>query len=223
MGRWVGALLLLGLAAPGSAGETGPVVLLEVASRVGPDEVPEAAPPRFALFDDGQVFVGGSRELQAGRADKPEVKAIEAQIDKVRKLPGLGSFVSFGPGESRARLVVRKGRPLEIVATGDPAGAPPNLRPLVLLLQVLESFSNPTLRPYQPSGYLARAREARLVGGCRIWDVRLPALAELAAGPRVVAPELVGSWPHGAMPASVCAGGKRYVVTFRPLLPGERP
>jgi hypothetical protein len=31
------------------------------------------------------------------------------------------------------------------------------------------------------------------------------------------------SWPTGAAPASVCAGDKKYVVTLRPLLPGEKP
>ena len=199
------------------------MILLEVSSRVGPEEVPEAAPPRFALFEDGQVFVGGTRELLAGQVEKGEIKGIESQIDRIRKLPGLGSSVTLGPGERRARLVVRKGRPLEIVATGDPEAAPINLRPLAGLLQSLESFSHPSLKPYRPTSYRVRAREASLTGGCRRWDGRLPPLPELAGVPRVVDADLVWGWPTGAIPASVCEGDKRYVVTFHPLLPGERP
>ena len=38
----------------------------------------------------------------------------------------------------------------------------------------------------------------------------------------VAAADAIG-WPTGALPASVCAGDKRFVVTLRPLLPGERP
>ena len=216
-------LASLVLAGPTLAAEEGPVILLEVTSRVGPDEVPEAAPPRFALFEDGQVYVGGSRELLAGRVEKGEIKDIESQIDRIRKLPGLGSSVSFGPGPRRARLVVRKGRPLEIVASGDPEAAPPNLRPVASLMQTLESFSHPTLRPFRPAGYLARAREGRLGGGCRAWDDRMPPLPELVSSPRVVMPDVVSGWPTGAIPASVCAGDKAYVVTFRPMIPGERP
>ena len=215
-------LTLLGPVASARAAEEGPVVVLEVASRVGPDEVPETAPPRFALFEDGQVFLGGTRELLAGRLEKGEAKEIEAQIDRIRKLPGLGSSVSFGPGDRRARLVVRKGRPLEIVATGDPDAAPPNLRPLAALVRTLESFSHPSLMPYRPASYAVRAREGTLPGGCRPWDSRLPPLAELAGAGHAVAADLVWGWPTGAIPASVCEGDRRYVVTFRPMLPGER-
>jgi len=219
------ALVLLALLAPApaSAAEDGPVILLEVTSRVGPEEAPEAAPLRFALFEDGQVYVGGARELLAGRVEKQEIKGIESQIERIRKLPGLGSSVVFGPGPRRARLLVRKGRPLEIVATGDPAAAPPNLRPIAGLVETLGSFSHPTLRPFRPAVHLARAREGHLTGGCRPWDDRLPPLPELLSSPRAVPSELISGWPTGAIPASVCAGGKTYVVTFHPLIPGERP
>jgi hypothetical protein len=221
---WIPAVLSCLAPVPSApAAEEGPAILLEVTSRVGPDEVPEAAPPRFVLLEDGQVFVGGSREILAGRLEKGEARAIESQIERIRKLPGLGSAVSFGPGERRSRLLVRKGRSLEIVATGDPDAAPASLRPLSALVRSLESFSHPSLRPFQPTSYLARAREGSLVGGCRSWESRLPPLAELVGAPRVVAPDLLVGWPTGAVPAAVCAGDKRYVVTFRPLLPGERP
>jgi hypothetical protein len=218
--RLAAALALLVPAGAAVAAESGPVILLEVASRVGPEEVPEAAPPRFALFEDGQVFVGGSQELMAGRLEKGEAKAIESQIERIRKQPGLGSAVSFGPGERRARLQVRKGS-LEIVATGDPDSAPIALRPLAGLIRTLETFSHPSLRPFRPASYSVRAREASLRGGCRGWDKGLPPLAELAGAPRVVAADLLWGWPTGAIPASVCDGERMYVVTFRPLLPGE--
>jgi hypothetical protein len=218
--RFAAALLLLLHAPAARAAEGGAVIRLDVSSRVGPDEVPEAAPPRFALLEDGQVFVGGGRELMAGRLEKGEVKALESQIDRIRKQPGLGSSVSFGPGERRARLVVRKNS-LEIVATGDPDAAPVALRPLAGLIRSLESFSHASLRPFRPASYSVRAREGSLRGGCRGWDSRFPALAELAGAPRVVASDLLWGWPTGAIPASVCEGDRRYVVTFRPLLPGE--
>jgi len=216
-------LLALLSPAPAHAAEDGPVIVLEVLSRVGPEEEPEAAPPRFTLFEDGQVYVGGSRELLAGRLEKAEIKGIESQLDRIRKLPGLGTTVVFGPGPGRARLRVHKGRPLEIVATGDPAAAPPGLRAVAALVQSLGSFTHPSLRPFRPSAHLARAREGRLAGGCRAWDERLPPLAELVSQPRSVASELLSGWPTGAIPASVCAGGKTWVVTFRPSIPGERP
>jgi hypothetical protein len=217
-------LLILGCAAAAArAAESGAIVSLEVASRVGPDEIPEAAPARFTLFEDGQVYVGGSSGLVSGRLEKSDMKDIETGIDRVRKLPGLGAAIRFGPGERRARLVVRKGRPLDIVATGDPAVAPASLRPIASLISSLESFSHPSLRPFRPPSYLAKAREGKLVGGCRAWGPALPALADLLAAPRVVAAEAVLGWPTGAIPASVCAGAKKYVVTFRPMLPGERP
>jgi hypothetical protein len=65
-------------------------------------------------------------------------------------------------------------------------------------------------------------REARLVGGCRAWGFTFP-ITEALAGPRTVAADEAKGWPTGARPASVCVDGRRYVLTLRPLLPGERP
>jgi hypothetical protein len=49
-------------------------------------------------------------------------------------------------------------------------------------------------------------------------------LAQSVFAPREVPARGHGDWPTGAVPASVCTDdGKHYVVTFRPLLPGERP
>jgi hypothetical protein len=41
--------------------------------------------------------------------------------------------------------------------------------------------------------------------------------------PRILTAADFATWPTGAAPASVCAGDKSYVVTLRPLLPGEKP
>jgi hypothetical protein len=60
------------------------------------------------------------------------------------------------------------------------------------------------------------------VGGCRPWRQTVP-LAEVLAGPRTVDARSAYDWPTGALPAAVCDGDRRYVVTLRPLLPGERP
>jgi hypothetical protein len=48
-------------------------------------------------------------------------------------------------------------------------------------------------------------------------------LADALAAPNVVPAESVTGWPTGATPAQVCSGDKTYVVTLRPLVPGERP
>ena len=65
-------------------------------------------------------------------------------------------------------------------------------------------------------------REARLAGGCRAWGFTFP-IAQALAGPRAVTAAEASGWPTGAVPASVCADDRRYAVTLRPLLPGERP
>jgi hypothetical protein len=128
------------------------------------------------------------------------------------------------------RLRLLEDDPFEVVVAGDPAQAPPHLAPLATLLADLLRFDHPTLRPYTPSGYAIVAREGRLVGGCRPWGFTFP-IAEALSAPRTISPAEASGWPTGAVPASVCAdgadpsdpAGKRYVVTLRPLLPGEQP
>src|SRR6266852_5837753 len=73
-------------------------VFLEVQSPGAPGFVPEAAPPRFVLMEDGTVFVGGTSHVATGQLDKGEMKEIDKDVSRVRKLPGLGSAVMFGPG-----------------------------------------------------------------------------------------------------------------------------
>jgi hypothetical protein len=224
------ALLALAAAPPAVAGDIpGAVIVLE-ATPGTPGSDPTAAPPRFVLLKDGQVFVGGTEHLEAGRLEKKEASKLLKRAGALRKLPGLasapgtGSPVSLGGDPSRTlRLRILEGKPVEVVATGDPAQAGPGLAVLSALLADLLGYHHPSLRPYAPGSYAMTVREARLVGGCRAWRFPFP-ITEALASPRTVsAAEAVG-WPTGARPASVCAEpDRRYVVTLRPLLPGERP
>ena len=217
------ALLALALAAiPVAADVPGAVVVLQVSGAPLPGQVPEAMPDRFVLLEDGSVFVGGTATIATARLEKGEVRDIEKSLDRIRKIPGLGSSVTLGPGEQKRRLIVRKGRPLDITAMGDTAAAPAGLRPLASLLDMLGQFDAPSLRPYKPSAFAVSAREGTLPGGCRSWTLPVP-LAQAVAAPQSVAASAAERWPTGGEAASVCAGDKRYVVTLRPLLPGEKP
>jgi hypothetical protein len=202
--------------APAAASEIpGALIVLQAAPGT-PGSDPAAAPPRFVLLKDGQVFVGGTERLEAGRLDKAEVAAFQKRAEAVRKLPGIG-----GDPDRTMRLWLREG-PVEVAATGDPAGAPAALAPLASLLSDLLAFHHPSLRPYAPASYAMTVREARLVGGCRSWGFTFP-IAQALSGPRAVTAVEASSWPTGAVPASVCADDRRYAVTLRPLLPGEQP
>jgi hypothetical protein len=180
------------------------------------------APPRFVLMDDGQVFVGGSKELFAGQLEKEEVRAFESQADAVRKMPGLAAVVSFAEGEEPSfHLRGGKGKPLDVRATGDPAKAGPALRPLADLLDKLLRFDHASLRPMAPTSFALQAREGVRRGGCRIWTLQVTP-REAAAGTSVPASALE-SWVGGVYPTSVCVGDKTYEVVLRPQFPGERP
>ena len=50
-----------------------------------------------------------------------------------------------------------------------------------------------------------------------------PEEAEAVAAPRGVPAAAAADWPTGGAVASVCAGEKHYLVSLRPLLPGEKP
>jgi hypothetical protein len=217
------ALLAIALLPAAHAADVpGAAIVLEAAPGT-PGSDPSAAPPRFVLLKDGQVFVGGTARLEAGRLEKGEASALLKRAEALRKLPGLSPTVSLGGDAARTmRLRLLEGRPLEVVATGDPAAAPPALAPLATLLADLLRFDHPSLRPYTPSSCALSVREGRLVGGCRPWGFASP-IAEALAAPRTVSAAEASGWPTGAFPASVCADGRRYVVTLRPLLPGEQP
>ena len=216
------ALLSLWFAAAVAAAEIpGAQLVLEVVPPGSPGRYPEAAPPRFVLLEKGQFFAGNSTSVAAGRLEPSEIKAIDSRVAQIRKLPGLGSRVMLGSGHTRYRLQLLGKRPLEIVATGEPREAPQALRPLASLLEELEDFEHPSLRFVRSDSFLLVAREGALAGGCRRWGFGFAPTD--AANGRVVAAAAAADWPQGVHAASACAGSQRYVVTLRPLLPGERP
>lgn len=221
--RLAAALLaLLAWAAPARAGEIpGALAVLEVLEPARPGFVPEAAPPRFVLLDEGRVVVGGTSALFSGTLSRAELGALEKRLAAVRRLAPPADL-AFGPGERRFRLRLLKGKPLELRASGDPAAAAPDQQPVARLLADLAEFDHASLRPLAPSGYVATAVEQALPGGCREWTLPV-SLPELVAGPRQLTATEAASWPTGANAASVCERDRRYAVTFRPLLPGERP
>lgn len=197
-------------------------VSLEAALPEAPGLVADGAPKRFVLLEDGALYVGGTQSVAVGRLEKPELKDLGKRLDRVRKTPGLGASVKFGEGPQRFRLVVSKGKPLDVVATGDPAGAPAALKPLAALVADLASFQHTSLRPFRPATFALQAREASLAGGCRSWSFPVPVERALAAPQPIPASEAAG-WPTGAQAASVCVNDRRYAVTLKPMLPWERP
>jgi hypothetical protein len=216
--------LLLALAATAGAAEiAGAILVLEVVpSALPPGQYKDALPPRFVLMEKGQVFVGGSTSIAAGRLDSTEARALEGRVEAVKKIRGLAPQVSFGPGTTRYRLLQPGKRAFEVVGTGDPEAASGLLQPLGALVAQLASFHHATLKPYRPESFALVAREAALPGGCRPW--RFPVTPQDAlAGSRPIPASAALDWPSGAVAASACAGDKRYAVTLRPLLPGERP
>lgn len=212
-------LCLLSLAPLASAADVPTIeVMLEAPLPPVAGQVPEAAPPRFVLLEDGRVFLGGTSDVLEGRLTGGTLKELRGDVARLRKLKGLAERVAFGPGTGEFRLRLGKGR--EIVATGDPDHAPFDARPVATLVEKLLSFDDPSLRLYRPEFYELTVRPGTLSGGCRAWTLPLP-LVDALATPRVVPASAVGSWPTGALAASVCAGEKTYVVTLRPLLPWE--
>jgi hypothetical protein len=218
------ALLVIWTAAAAAAAAEIPraVVVLEAGVAPLPDQVPEAAPPRFVLLEDGQVFVGGTHGLATTRLQGKELKDLDRRLSDIRKLPSLAGVVTVGPGTSVRRLLLRKGRPLDMKIEGDLEAAVPALQPLAALVLDLERFHHPGLRPYAPAQLALSAREGSLPGGCRRWTRPEP-LASSVFAPQAVSAGDFASWPTGSAPASVCAEDKKYVVTLRPLLPGEKP
>lgn len=198
------------------------VVVLEAPVSL-PGRVGDQAPPRFVMMRGGSVFVGGSEHVYAAVLAKDEQKAIEKRLKDLRKAGLLVPSVAFGGDATRRyRLRVFEGGAVDVVMTGDPATAPPPFAPLAAFVRDLLDFDHRDLRPYVPDAYALRARPGELAGGCRPWEFSVP-LQETLDAPRRITPEEAERWPSGASAAAVCAGQTRYVVTLRPLLPGEQP
>lgn len=214
------AAALLAAPVPGRPGEIPKAVVVLERFDGGPGAA--AAPPRFVLMADGTVFVGGTSKVLTARLSGADLRGLERRIGDVRKLRGLAGTLTIGPGEIQHRLLLRRGRPIQMTITGDPAQPVEALRPLGALLVDLPRFHHPSLAPYAPAQFALSAREGALAGGCRSWPFPDPP-DRLAFAPRVVQAQEVRGWPTGGAPASVCAGDKKYVVTLRPLLPGETP
>ncbi len=216
------ALLAL-LAVPSARGGEIPEAVVVLEAMGGPPDSVAAAPPRFVLLQDYRVFVGGSEALYSGLIEKDEGKAIERRVERLAKSGLLDGPVAFGgDSEMGYRLRLPREKDRDVAITGDPASAPPALQGVAALVTDLLRFDHPQLRPWTPMEYLVSAREGELVGGCRAWLLPLP-FERLLAGPQRIPVEEAERWPAGSDPASVCEDGRRYVVTFRPLLPGERP
>lgn len=216
-------LALAAVLAASPAAAQDPYLSLEAALPDRPDLIVEGAPRRLVLLEDGTLYLGGTQHVAAGRLEKGELKEIGKRIDKLRKAtPGLGGSVNLGSGTQRHRLVVSKGKPIDVVVTGDPAAAPPNLRLLASFVADLAAYQHPSLRPYRPAFYALRAREETLPGGCREWTFPIPVDKAVTAAQPLLAAEAAG-WPTGAQAAAACVNDKRYAVTLRPLLPWEKP
>lgn len=218
-------LALIGLTV-GSAANAGEIpeatLVLEGATGL-PGSLPAAAPPRFVLRRDRQVFIGGSEAIYAGQLSKDETKQLENRVKQLRKAGLLEPSVSFGPDTTlRYRLRILKDGARDVVMSGDPKTAPPELQSLASLVTDLLNFDHPSLRPWAPTTYALSAREGVLLGGCREWLLPVP-FEDVLAAPRPLAADDADRWPAGANPASVCYRGEHYVVTLRPLLPGEQP
>ncbi len=215
------ALALAAEKEPAAGDVAGALVILDVRPAARPGFVPEALPPRFVLFEDGALIVGGYSGLASMRLERDALKALDKRLSQVKRLPGLGARVSFGAGPEIYRLRLPQER-VDLTAGGDPEQAPPELRPLATLLHDLASFDHAALRPLQPTHLLASARAEALPGGCRAWRA-LPRVSDLVAQPQPIPAQAAAGWPTGAYAASVCEDGRRFTLSLRPLLPGERP
>ena len=107
-------------------------------------------------------------------------------------------------------------------ATRAAAPTPFFSRPLAALVARLADFIHPSLRFHNPKAFWVRGREQALAGGCKPWTLPLP-LEQVTSTGAGATWEQLRDWPHGADPASVCVGDRRYAVWFKPLLPGEQP
>lgn len=189
-----------------------------------PRESFDGVPIRFLMLTDGSVYVGGRHDVLRGSLDKAEMQVFATRLAAVRKSfkkTPIPSTLPVGEGPAIFRLSVFGDSPFQVVITGRLPAIPEPLMPLPDFVRRLAGFRHPSLRPFDPTEFVMSVKEKTLVGGCRS-SRGLPPLAP-AVGAEVVVPEAAThGFPTGADLAQVCEGQKRYTVTFRPLLPGER-
>jgi hypothetical protein len=210
------------LAASAEAADTPNAVIVVEAPLETPGSDPKAALPRLVLLKDGQVFVGGTGRFDTARLERPAQQALRRAADALRKAAGRNVQLALGPDTTRSVVVRFPDDKVEIRVTGDPGAAPASLAPAGAALLQLLRFDDPALQPYKPASFVLSAREGQLAGGCRVWTFAVP-VEQAATAPFVITAEEADGWPTGGWPASVCVGPKRYVVSLRPLLPGEQP
>jgi hypothetical protein len=216
-------LLLAAGASPLHGAEIPDVVLVLEASAGTPGAEKTGAPIRFALLKDGRVFVGGTSAIEAGQLDKREARTLRRRAEGLTRLAGFSETLALAGDASRTtRLRLLEGRRFDLSVTGDPDAARGALAPVAAFISDLMGFDHPSLRPFAATRYVLGVRQATLQGGCRSWSFPVPLGAALSGRDTVPAAETEG-WPSGALPSSVCLGDRRYVVTLRPLLPGEQP
>lgn len=217
----VGASLALTLLVASVCGGDIPDAVVALETSPGtPGSDSTGAPPRFVLLKDGRAFVGGTSRIETVQLEKDEASALRRRVDAARKAIGRERSVALGAGGKSVRLRFGIEPPVEVIlGPGEPLPADP----VSSLVAELLAFLHPALVPYTPQGYEMRLREGVLPGGCRRWNFAF-ALEPSVGATRVVTVAQAEGWPTGALPASVCGeGDKRYVLTLRPLLPGEQP
>ncbi len=212
---------------------------LQVPFQARAGQVAEAAPPRFVMLADGQVFVGGTSEIETCRLEKDNLSRFRSEIDAIRKpkkkkttpvQPWLTGPTVWSFGGSSERVVLtffadeRDKLPLlRLEAVGETRRAPVGLKPLADFIERLAEYDHACLRPYAATSYRLRVTEGTLPGGCRSPGSLETAFSSALTGSVAVSAPAAAGWPHGATAAQVCHRGKRYVVTLTPLLPGEHP
>jgi hypothetical protein len=219
------ALAAAALAPPARAGEIPEAVVVVEAAPGTAGSEPEGAPPRFVLLKDGQAFVGGTSRLETVRLEKGEAQAVRRRVDAARRAIGRERRVVLESGGPAVRVRFGDDPPVEVALGQAPAPASPSTppEPVSAMLAELLAFHHAGLVPYAPSSYSMRLRKGTLAGGCRRWNFAFP-LEPSVGATRAVPAEQAEGWPTGALPASVCgANDERYVLTLRPLLPGEQP
>jgi hypothetical protein len=203
-----------------AAGPSDALIVLRVTPPSTVDRPYSSAPLRFVLLKSGQFYVGGTTTMARGLLTDRERKDLEKRMKKVLKLKDVTAEVRLGPGETRYELTLGEKTPRSFVTLGDPAAAPAKLRELGSLIATLSAFDHASIRPYMPQRFALGARSGQLPGGCRAWTFSR-SLEGALESPSVVSAIAARGWPWGASAASVCHEGERYVVTLRPLVPGE--